>query len=61
LLDAVGNDGHSADVHVRVHHSADEFREIAEPLYRRDPVGNTIELTLLRSNKFGDDALLVTL
>ncbi len=48
-------------MHLRVHHSADEFREIAEPLYRRDPVRNTIELTLLRSNRFGDDALLLTL
>jgi GNAT superfamily N-acetyltransferase len=47
-------------VDVRIHQSADEFREIAEPLYRRDPVGNTIELTLLRSNRFGDDALLLT-
>ena len=36
------------------------FREIAEPLYRRDPVGNTIELTLLRADRFGADALLVT-
>jgi GNAT superfamily N-acetyltransferase len=48
------------EVQVRVHHSADEFRAIAEPLYRRDPVGNTIELTLLRSARFGEDALLVT-
>ncbi len=57
----MANPGHPWDVHVRVHHSVDEFREIAEPLYRRDPVGNTIELTLLRSNRFGDDALLATL
>ena len=60
-VDARNDGGHPGGVHVRVHHSADEFREIAEPLYRRDPVGNTIELTLLRSNRFGDDALLVTL
>ena len=46
---------------IRLHRSADEFRDIAEPLYRRDRVGNTIELTLLRSNRFGDDALLVTM
>lgn len=45
---------------VRIHTSVDEFREIAEPLYRRDPVVNTIELTLLRANRFGDDALLLT-
>jgi hypothetical protein len=48
-------------VKIRLHRSADEFREIAEPLYRRDPVGNTIELTLLRSNRLGADALLVTI
>ncbi|WP_234835158.1 GNAT family N-acetyltransferase [Mycolicibacterium stellerae] len=47
-------------VDVRVHEVAARFREIAEPLYRRDPVGNTIELTLLRSARFGDDALLTT-
>ncbi len=45
---------------IRLHRSADEFREVAEPLYRRDPVGNTIELTLLRAGKFGDDSLLLT-
>jgi len=48
-------------VKIRLHRSAEEFREIAEPLYRRDPVGNTIELTLLRSDRLGDDALLVTM
>ena len=47
-------------VEVRTHISVDEFREIAEPLYRRDPVGNTIELTLLRADRFGGDALLLT-
>ncbi len=47
-------------VQVRTHSSVDEFRQSAEPLYRRDPVGNTIELTLLRANVFGDDALLMT-
>ncbi len=45
---------------IRLHRSADEFREVAEPLYRRDPVGNTIELTLLRAGGFGDDSLLLT-
>ena len=45
---------------VRIHTSVHEFREIAEPLYRRDPVGNTIELTLLRADRFGGDALLLT-
>jgi GNAT superfamily N-acetyltransferase len=47
-------------VEVRIHESADEFRPIAEPLYRRDPVTNTIELTLLRADRFGDDALLLS-
>jgi predicted GNAT family acetyltransferase len=47
-------------VDVRIHQSAEEFRDIAEPLYRRDPVGNTIELTLLRAGRFDDNALLLT-
>ncbi|OBK78816.1 GNAT family N-acetyltransferase [Mycobacterium sp. 1274761.0] len=45
---------------VRVHDSVEEFREIAEPLYRRDPVGNTIELTVLQGARFGDDTLLLS-
>jgi predicted GNAT family N-acyltransferase len=45
---------------VRKHESADEFRAVAEPLYRRDPIANTIELTLLRADKFDDDSLLLT-
>jgi GNAT superfamily N-acetyltransferase len=45
---------------VRFHQSVDEFRAIAEPLYRRDTVANTIELTLLRADKFDDDSLLLT-
>ena len=45
---------------VRIHESAEQFRDIAEPLYRRDPVGNTIELTLFQAGEFGDDALLLT-
>lgn len=47
-------------VTVRIHPTADEFREIAEPMYRRDPVVNTIELTVLRSDSFDDDSLLLT-
>ncbi len=47
-------------VSVRIHKAVDEFREVAEPLYRRDPVANTVELTLLAANKFGEDALLLT-
>ncbi len=45
---------------VRLHQSVDEFRAIAEPLYRRDPVAHTIELTLLRSGRFPEDSLLLT-
>jgi len=47
-------------VEVRIHDSADEFCDVAEPLYRRDPVGNTIELTALRAGTIGDNALLLT-
>jgi predicted GNAT family acetyltransferase len=47
-------------VEVRIHESAGEFRAIAEPLYRRDPVTNTIELTLIRADRFGDDVLLLS-
>jgi GNAT superfamily N-acetyltransferase len=43
-----------------VHEAVDEFYDIAEPLYRRDPVGNTIELTLLRAGRFAEDVLLLT-
>ncbi len=46
---------------VRIHQSPSEFRAIAEPLYRAEPVENTIELTLLQGNRFGNDSLLVTL
>lgn len=45
---------------VRAHESVEEFRAIAEPLYRRDPVANTIELTLLRAGSLPDDSLLMT-
>jgi predicted GNAT family acetyltransferase len=34
---------------VRLHRSVDEFRAFAEPVYRRDPVVHTVELTALRS------------
>ncbi len=45
---------------VRLHRYPDEFREVAEPLYGRDPVANTIELTVLRAGNFGEDALLLS-
>ena len=48
------------DVDVKRHDSVDEFRAVAEPLYRRDPVAHTIELTLLRADSFPDDSLLLT-
>ena len=41
---------------VRLHSSVDEFRAIAEPLYRRDPV----ELTVLAADGFPDDSFLMT-
>jgi GNAT superfamily N-acetyltransferase len=37
-----------------------EFRAIAEPLYRRDRVAHTIELTLLKAGGFPDDSLLLS-
>ncbi|HET7667206.1 MAG TPA: GNAT family N-acetyltransferase [Mycobacterium sp.] len=46
---------------LRVHSSADEFRQIAEPLYRRDPVTHTIELTLLACDGFPKDSFLTTI
>jgi GNAT superfamily N-acetyltransferase len=46
---------------VRFHESADEFRAVAEPLYRRDPVANTIELTVLRGGTLPEDSLLLTM
>ncbi len=48
-------------VDIRRHDSADEFRSIAEPLYRRDPILHTIELTLLAGDGFAEDSFLVTL
>jgi GNAT superfamily N-acetyltransferase len=51
---------HPGRMQVRFHRSTDEFRAIAEPLYRRDPVGHTIELTVLRSGALPDDSLLLT-
>ncbi|WP_457145987.1 GNAT family N-acetyltransferase [Mycobacterium sp. URHB0021] len=44
----------------RLHHSLDEFRAVAWPLYRRDAVVNTIELTLLLRDTWPDDSLLLT-
>jgi RimJ/RimL family protein N-acetyltransferase len=46
---------------VRFHESAEEFRTVAEPLYRRDPVANTIELTVLRGGTLPEDSLLLTM
>ncbi|MFG1935247.1 GNAT family N-acetyltransferase [Mycobacterium sp. NPDC048908] len=45
---------------VRLHSSLDEFRAIAEALYRRDPVRHTIELTLLASAELPADTFLMT-
>jgi GNAT superfamily N-acetyltransferase len=46
---------------VRFHESAEEFRAVAEPLYRRDPVANTIELTVLHGGNLPEDSLLLTM
>jgi GNAT superfamily N-acetyltransferase len=46
---------------VRLHDSVDEFRAIAEPLYRRDPVVHTIELTALQAGGLPVDSLLLTM
>jgi predicted GNAT family acetyltransferase len=51
---------HPDGVEVRLHDSLDEFRVIAEPLYRRDPVIHTIELTLLNADRFPAGSLLTT-
>lgn len=48
-------------VRVRLHDSVDEFRAIAEPLYRRDPVAHTIELTVLQSGNVPDESTLLTI
>ncbi|BBY30077.1 GNAT family N-acetyltransferase [Mycolicibacterium sediminis] len=45
---------------VRIHDSAAEFRALAEPLYRRYPIGHTVELTGLTANELPADAVLVT-
>lgn len=45
---------------VRRHDTVDEFRAIADPLYLRDPVANTIELTVLQADALPDDSLLLT-
>jgi GNAT superfamily N-acetyltransferase len=59
-MDAFAIDGHAGVVHVRLHTSVEEFNAVAEPLYRRDPVLHTIELTLLAGGIHADDAVLLT-
>jgi GNAT superfamily N-acetyltransferase len=59
-LDAIAIGVHAGGVEVRLHQSVNEFRAIAEPLYRRDPVAHTIELTLLAAAEFPDNAFLMT-
>jgi hypothetical protein len=51
---------HPGGMEVRLHDSVDEFRAVAQPLYRRDPIAHTIELTLLQAGVFPDDSLLLT-
>jgi predicted GNAT family acetyltransferase len=45
---------------VRLHRSVEEFRAIAEPLYRRDPIAHTIELTVLQGLDLPDDSILLS-
>ncbi len=45
---------------VRTHESIDEFRAVAEPLYRRDPVLNTVELTLVHGGRLPTNSLLLS-
>jgi RimJ/RimL family protein N-acetyltransferase len=59
-LDAFGIGAHAENMEVRFHRSVDEFRAIAEPIYGRDPVEHTVELTLLRSGALPDDSTLLT-
>jgi len=59
-VDSLNFGAHPGYVEVRPHDSVEEFRALAEPLYRRDPVVHTIELTLLGANKFPEDKLLLT-
>jgi GNAT superfamily N-acetyltransferase len=59
-MDALAIGPHAEDMEVRLHASVEEFRAIAEPLYLRDPVAHTIELTLLRAGTLPGDSLLLT-
>src|SRR5262249_48500997 len=59
-VDSFSFGAHSGDVEAQLHSSVNEFRAIAEPLYRRDPVVHTIELTLLAADSFPDDSFLMT-
>jgi predicted GNAT family acetyltransferase len=60
-MDALGIGVHAGCVEVRPHDRVDEFRAIAEPLYRGDPVVHTIELSLLRADRFPVESILFTL
>jgi GNAT superfamily N-acetyltransferase len=51
---------HAGQMEVRLHDSIDEFNSMAGPLYRRDPITNTIELTLLQAGELPDGSLLLT-
>jgi hypothetical protein len=39
--------------------SSEEFRATADPIYRRNPVNSTIELTVLHGGVTSADALLL--
>jgi GNAT superfamily N-acetyltransferase len=59
-MDAFGIAAHPEGVEARLHTSVAEFRALAEPLYRRDPVMHTIELTVLRAGELPADSVLLT-
>ncbi len=58
-LDGKHFDGHAGGVDAQFHGSVEEFRAVAEPLYRRAPVLHTLELTLL-NGPMPEEHLLVT-
>jgi GNAT superfamily N-acetyltransferase len=59
-MDPLGIAAHPGWVEARLHRSVAEFRSVAEPLYRRDPVVHTVELTVLRAGELPDESVLLS-
>jgi RimJ/RimL family protein N-acetyltransferase len=59
-VDALAIGPHAEDMEVRLHASVEEFRAVAEPLYRRDPVAHTIELTVLQGGDLPEGSILLS-